>query len=190
MDLKLFASVFALIFLAELPDKTALAAVVLASRGRPLAVFFGAALAFTLQSLIAVCLGSVLGRLPAAWVRIGSGLLFLGFAVSLWFSGNSSEENPQPGADGGRGFLKAAWAAFLVIFAAELGDFTQIATAALTAKHRQPLTIFFAATLALCSVAAIAVNLGHRARHWIRPQKLQRAAAAAFAVIGILLLLH
>ena len=64
---RLFATVFGVIFLAELPDKTALAALVLATRHRPLPVFLGASLALTLQSIAAVVF-AVIGVLLAAGV--------------------------------------------------------------------------------------------------------------------------
>ena len=63
-DFRVFATVFSVIFLAELPDKTALAALVLATRLRPFPVFLGAALALSVQSLVAVVAGSLLSALP------------------------------------------------------------------------------------------------------------------------------
>ena len=57
--LELFGTVFGVIFLAELPDKTALATLVLATRHRATPVFLGAALALTVQSIIAVGAGSL-----------------------------------------------------------------------------------------------------------------------------------
>ena len=87
-----FASVFGVIFLAELPDKTALAALVLATRHRPLPVFLGTALALVIQSLIAVIAGSLLSALPAQPVRIGAGLLFLGSAVWMWRRKDDDED--------------------------------------------------------------------------------------------------
>jgi len=59
-------TVFTVIFLLELPDKTALAALLLATRHRPLPVFLGAAAAFVIQSMVAVLAGSLLGLLPRA----------------------------------------------------------------------------------------------------------------------------
>ena len=55
-SLSLFGTVFGVIFLAELPDKTALAALVLATRHRALPVFVGTGLALTVQSVVAVVL--------------------------------------------------------------------------------------------------------------------------------------
>ena len=60
MNWTVFAAVFPLIFLGELPDKTMFATLVLASRGRPLAVWAGAAVAFGVHVVIAVAVGSAL----------------------------------------------------------------------------------------------------------------------------------
>src|SRR5580698_4613518 len=82
--LELFATVFGVIFIAELPDKTALAALVLATRHKPLPVFLGAALALTVQSVVAVAAGGILSLLPARPVHVGAGILFLVSAVVMW----------------------------------------------------------------------------------------------------------
>ena len=67
-------TVFTVIFLLELPDKTALAALLLATRHRPLPVFLGAAAAFVIQSAVAVAAGSLLSLLPREPIRIGAGI--------------------------------------------------------------------------------------------------------------------
>ena len=68
MNLAITATVFPLILLGELPDKTMFASLVLASRGRPLAVWLGAAAAFTLHVMIAVTVGVVSsGCCPTGW---------------------------------------------------------------------------------------------------------------------------
>src|SRR5258708_32199753 len=75
--LPLAAAAYGFVFLGELPDKTALATVVLATRHRPLPVFAGVALAFVIQSLVAVFAGSLIAFLPHQLVRTGAGLLFI-----------------------------------------------------------------------------------------------------------------
>lgn len=62
--LTIFGTVFAVVFLVELPDKTALTTVVLATRYRPLPVFAGVALAFVIQSVVVVFAGSLIAFLP------------------------------------------------------------------------------------------------------------------------------
>jgi len=185
----LFASVFVLIFLAELPDKTAIATVLLAARRRPLAVFLGAAGAFVVQSFIAVAFGGVLSLLPARVVRVGAGLMFLGFAWAMWRRGGD-EEPPGVEEEGGSSFVSAVAASFAVIFIAEWGDLTQLATAALAAKHGRPLTVFLGATAALWCVAALAVAAGHHLKRRFDPRLLEKSAAIMFVLVGVYFLLR
>jgi Ca2+/H+ antiporter, TMEM165/GDT1 family len=96
--LTLGLSVFTLIFLLELPDKTALAALLLATRHRPLPVFVGTAAAFVVQSAIAVFAGSLFGLLPREPVRIGAGLLFLVMAGVLVRRARSSARSENTSA--------------------------------------------------------------------------------------------
>ena len=188
-DPALFASVFVLIFLAELPDKTALATVLLAARRKPLAVFVGAAAAFVVQSLVAVAFGGALSLLPPRYVRIGAGLMFLGFAWAMWTRKPVEDDAADDEDAGGAGFMSAAAASFAVIFIAEWGDLTQLATAALAAKHGRPLTVFLAATAALWCVTALAVLAGHHLKNRFDPRRLERAAAVLFALVGFYFLL-
>lgn len=83
MDFKLLAQSFALIFLAELGDKTQLATLTLAASGKSrLMVFLGSALALTLTSAIAVLVGEGLARVvPEAWIRRAAGLGFVVLGV-------------------------------------------------------------------------------------------------------------
>jgi putative Ca2+/H+ antiporter (TMEM165/GDT1 family) len=79
MDLKILASTFAVVFLAELGDKTQLATLALASSGRSkVSVLIGAAAALVLTTLLAVLAGEALGRaVPVTWLRRGSGVLMV-----------------------------------------------------------------------------------------------------------------
>jgi Ca2+/H+ antiporter, TMEM165/GDT1 family len=190
IDLRLLASTFALVFVAELPDKTALATVLLAVRYQPFAVFAGVAVAFMVQSVVAVTLGSAIGLFPRDAVRITAGALFLVFAVLMWVRRRPAEEALDGNGEAGEAFWRTAWASFIVIFLAEWGDLTQLATAALAAKYRSPLTIFTAATLALWVVSAIAISIGHRAKRMADEQVLQRIAAIVFGLVGTFFLVR
>jgi putative Ca2+/H+ antiporter (TMEM165/GDT1 family) len=183
-------TVFTVIFLLELPDKTALAALLLATRHRPLPVFFGAAAAFVIQSGVAVAAGSLLSLLPREPIRIGAGLLFLVMAALLvrrnLRKDEADEERSvqQEEARHRRPFVTA----FSVVFVAEWGDLTQLATAALQARYQQPAVVFAAATLALWAVSAIAVVLGNRLGRWIPERPLQFAAAGVMVLVAIALI--
>ena len=188
-DPRIFATVFGVIFIAELPDKTAVAALVLATRHRPMPVFLGTALALVVQSLVAVAAGGLLSLLPARPVHIAAGLLFLVSAVFMWRR-DEEEEETRDANDTGKPeeFRRALWKSFLVVFIAEWGDLTQLGTAALAARYRAPVTVFLAASCALCAVAALAVFLGNRLSAVIHPRHTQRAAAIVFVLLGVGLL--
>ena len=183
-------TVFTVIFLLELPDKTALAALLLATRHRPLPVFLGAAAAFVIQSAVAVAAGSLLSLLPREPIRIGAGLLFLGMAALLirrnLRKDEADEERAveQEEARHRRPFITA----FSLVFVAEWGDLTQLATAALQARYQQPVVVFVAATLALWAVCAIAVALGNRLGAWVPERPLQFAAAGVMVLVAIALI--
>ncbi len=185
-DWGLFASVFGLIAVSELPDKTIFLTLILASQGSPLPTFVGVALAFLVQSLFAVFFGQIFGLLPPQAVQIFAAVLFLVSSYSMW---NKKPEVVQPEIHRQRKtFFRSALNAFLVIFAAEWGDLTQLATAAFQAKYHQALTIFLAATSALWAVTALAVGMGNQLGKWIDPVRFQRFASVSFALVGIVFL--
>ena len=183
--LRLALSVYGVVFVAELPDKTALAALVLASRNAPWPVLLGTAVALTVQSLVAVAAGQLLSLLPSRGVHIATGVVFLASAVAMWLRKADADDAP---GEGGGSFFKVAWTAFVVVFIAEWGDLTQVATAALAARYAAPVAVFIGATAALWSVSAIAVLVGHRAGKLLSPRVTQKVAAVVFAVIGVALL--
>lgn len=188
MNTTLFFTTFGMIFLAELPDKTALATLVLAARNKALPVFVGVAFAFVIQTLVAVLLGRVLNLLPPQLVHSAAGVLFLVFAAMMWLRKPEAEE--EEGTAAPTAFWRAAYQSFIVVFIAEWGDLTQLATAALVAREAQPVTIFCAAVLALWSVTAIAILIGHHAKRWLNPAVVQKVAAVVFAIVGVFMLLQ
>ena len=185
MSLQLFASVFGIIFVAELPDKTALAALVLATRHRAMPVFVGASLALSIQSAVAVGAGSLLARLDPRYVHLGAGGLFVVCAVAMWLRAPEDDEQGEREASG---FWGALWTTFAVVFIAEWGDLTQIGTAALEARYHLWLTILLGSVAALWCVAGIAVFVGNRAGKLLDPRITQKVAAVIFAGVGAVLL--
>jgi putative Ca2+/H+ antiporter (TMEM165/GDT1 family) len=190
-DVRLFATVFGVIFVAELPDKTALAALLLATRYKAAPVFLGAALALTVQSVVAVAAGGLISLLPARPVHVGAGILLLVSAVVMWRRKNPEatelegvkQEKREPT------LFRAFVSTFSLIFVAEWGDLTQLGTAALAARYKSPLTVFAGATVALWCVAALAVLVGNRAGALMNPQVTKRVAAVVFLVLGIALII-
>lgn len=85
MDWKVFLSTFALIFFAELGDKTQLTTMMLASQSESMiSVFLGAAIALTLSALLGVIFGEAITRvIPTHWIHIGAGGAFVGLGILL-----------------------------------------------------------------------------------------------------------
>ena len=185
-DVRVLLSVFAVIFVAELPDKTALASLVLATRHPPLPVWLGTSLALTIQSLIAVAAGSLFSLLPARPIHIATGVIFLFSAVLMWR--RDDEANLREDKAGALGFWRTLGVTFGIVFIAEWGDLTQIGTAALAARYRAPVTVFVGSVVALWTVAGIAVFVGNRAAKILDPNRTKRIAAVAFAAVAVALI--
>ncbi|WP_116044533.1 TMEM165/GDT1 family protein [Amycolatopsis palatopharyngis] len=179
------ASTFALVLVAELPDKTMVATLVLTTRFRALPVLVGVGIAFALQAVIAVAFGSVLTLLPESLVSAVVAAMFGLGAYMLLREGFT--EADDSGADAARTgphplpFLRSAMTSFGVLFAAEWGDASQLATAGLTARFAQPIPVGIGAFLGMATVAGLAVVIGHKLRGRLRPKLLQRVAGFAFA---------
>jgi Ca2+/H+ antiporter, TMEM165/GDT1 family len=160
MSLAIAATVFGVIFLSELPDKTALASLILGSRYRPGYVFAGVAAAFAVHVGLAIAAGSLLTLLPHRPLEIVVGVLFALGAVLL-LRGRHAKDDEHVALHGKEpGFWRVAWTGFVVILVAEFGDLTQIATATLAARYHDPLSVGIGAVLALWAVAAVAIAGG------------------------------
>lgn len=94
MSLTLLAAVFGIVFVAELPDKTALASLVLGTRYRPGFVFVGVATAFAVHVIIAVAAGSALSLAPHRIVEAVVAVLFLAGAVLMLRRGGADQAHP------------------------------------------------------------------------------------------------
>ena len=195
MQLGLIFGVFALIFVAELPDKTMIATLIMGSRYRPVLVWIGATAAFLIHVTIAVLAGHLLALLPHRWVEAVTALLFAGGAVYLLFVLRGGG-----GGGGGRGGRRRRrpvsgpiGTAFVVIFVGEFGDLTQILTANLAAKYHEPWAVFIGAAAALTTVAALGA-FGGRALLRVLPLKVIRKAGgvllAGFAVYTLVTLIR
>lgn len=186
--IKLVVTVYGVVFVAELPDKTALAALVLATRHKAMPVFLGSALALAVQSLVAVAAGQLLTLLPARPVHVVAGVVFLISAVVMWIR---HEDVPDVSAGDSKmkGFWSSTWTVFGIVFIAEWGDLTQLATGALAARYAAPVAVFVGATAALWTVAALAAFVGSRAGRLLSGSLVQRIAATLFALVGVALVL-
>ena len=187
MVLSVVLAAFVLILPVELPDKTLFATLVLATRFKPLPVFVGVGLAFAVQSLVAVTAGTLLGLLPHYVVTAIVALLFLIGAFVLWRSAKAGPEEEELGVTPAHPpFWKAAALSFGVLFAAEWGDLSQLATAGLAARYDSPVSVFIGAWAALLVVSGLAVFLGKKLADRLPIALIRRVAAALFLVFAVI----
>ena len=194
MILGVTLTVFILILLAELPDKTMIAVLIMGSRYRPVTVWIGATLAFAVHVTVAVAVGRLLQLLPHRWVEgVTAALFAAGSAYLLFVPEKEEEEKGEEEADQARRGLRTVTAAFLVILVGEFGDLTQILTANLAAKYHEPWSVFIGAIAALTTVAALGA-FGGRALLRVLPLGVIRKAGgvllAGFAVYSLVALVR
>ncbi len=187
MDLVTTAIAFGAIFVVELPDKTFIATLVLATKFRPILVWIGVGLAFAVQTTVAVGLGHAASFLPSEVVRGVAMLMFLAGAVILFREGRShhvasGDEYVEKARDVS-GF-RAVGASFLVLFAAEWGDLSQLLTLTLVAKYDDPVSVFVGALAALLTVSGLAVLVGRTLLRMVPLHALHYVGAAVCLLLA------
>jgi Ca2+/H+ antiporter, TMEM165/GDT1 family len=180
---------FGVILLVELPDKTLVASLVLSTRYRPRPVLVGVAAAFAVQCVIAVTAGGVITLLPRRVVEAVVAVLFaIGAALLIRESLDADEDVELAEAREAAPFGRVVATSFGVLFAAEWGDASQIATAGLVARHRgllHAVATGLGAWLALVAVAAVAVVAGRVVVRRVPLRLVHRVAGVAFAVFAV-----
>jgi putative Ca2+/H+ antiporter (TMEM165/GDT1 family) len=189
LDPSVAAATFILILPAELPDKTLVATLVLATRYRPWPVWVGVSAAFAVQSAVAVIAGGLLAQLPRTPVLAVTAALFLTGAVLLFRQdtedpdGEADEVGRTPPAE--QSGVRIAIVSFGVLFAAEWGDLSQLLTAGLAARYDDPVGVFIGSWLALALVAVLAVVAGRSLLRVIPVVLVRRIAGCLFAALSV-----
>jgi putative Ca2+/H+ antiporter (TMEM165/GDT1 family) len=180
---------------AELPDKTFVATLVLSTRYRPLVVWLGVACAFALQTAIAVTAGQLLSLLPRTPVLILTSALFAaGSAVMFRTAARTGpeeleheieEETEHVEQTATRSDRRAFVVSFAVLFAAEWGDISQLTTATLSARFDAPVAVFLGAWGALLLVALLAVLAGRWLAVRLPLSTIQRLSGVLLALLAV-----
>jgi putative Ca2+/H+ antiporter (TMEM165/GDT1 family) len=197
MELGIIAATFAAIFIVELPDKTFIAALVLSTRYRPLAVWIGVGLAFGVQTLVAVTVGFLATLLPETLVKSVALAIFLIGAVVLFRTApgadaaeKEQEEEYAAKSAEPKSFAKAAVASFLVLFAAEWGDLSQLLTISFVGRYQDHVNVFIGAWSALLVVSGLAVLAGRVLLRYMRLSLLHYIGAAVCLLLAVLTLVE
>jgi putative Ca2+/H+ antiporter (TMEM165/GDT1 family) len=193
VDLAVLAIAFGAIFVVELPDKTFIAALVLSTRYRPLAVWVGVGLAFLIQTLIAVSVGHATTLLPHELVQgVAAAIFAVGAVLLLREAPKADAEESETEAeyagkaDVARTGWRAVLASFLVLFAAEWGDLSQLLTISLVGKYHETVSVFVGAWGALLAVSGLAVVAGRVLLRYIRLSTIHYVGAAVCAVLAVI----
>jgi Ca2+/H+ antiporter, TMEM165/GDT1 family len=183
---------FVLIVPVELPDKTFVATLVLATRYRPLPVWVGVTAAFGVQCTVAVAAGRLVTLLPPTPVQLFAAAFFVIGAVVLVRGARKAdveeadaEHEYQEKIQDSRTGWRVVGASFLVLFAAEWGDLSQLLTVNLVAAGRPAIPVLVGSWAALAAVAAAGVALGRVLLRYIRLWVVRYVGAAVCAVLAI-----
>lgn len=202
MNLGLLLATFGLVIPAELPDKTFISCVVMASRHRPVPVWIGGATALIAQAGLAVVAGRALELLPRTAVRSVVAGLFVAGALYLIAVPErvATEKGERIGgredADLAGQVAAPGWRIALLTFSlvalAEFGDITQILIANLTARYHAAWSVFAGAAAAFVLVSGLGV-LGGRTLVRVVPLALVRRLSGLvllglgiYTIVGLL----
>jgi Ca2+/H+ antiporter, TMEM165/GDT1 family len=172
-------SAFGVVFVAELGDKTQLLALGFGARHGLRTVALGLTIGYAAAGAIAAIVGGVLGAaLPDRPVAIVAGVMFLAFAVVTLLGPDGGDEERVIRT----GSVVASIA--LTIAVAEMGDKTQLATAALAARGH-PVATWIGATGGVLAAGMLGAVAGRRIGARVHPHHLRIATAGLFALFGI-----
>jgi putative Ca2+/H+ antiporter (TMEM165/GDT1 family) len=176
--------VFGTVLIAELPDNSGLASLVLGTRYRAGGVIAGAFAAFAVHVVLAVTCGSLLGLLPHKIVQIAAAAVFLAGAALVLRTDDDDDDEARLKADAA-GFWAVAATSFGVILLAELGDLSDIVIANLAARYHDPVAVGIGSVLALWAVVLLAI-VGGRGLQRILPMRwIARLAALVMVVMAV-----
>ena len=176
---------FAVIFVAELGDKSQLMAMTFATRFRPWPVLIGITVATAVVHLVSVGIGYGLGAtLPTGWIALVAGIAFLAFgAWTLRGDSLTDEEKGKAERSTGSAILAVGGAFFL----AELGDKTMLATITLATQYGWFGT-WIGSTVGMVAADALAILVGRLLGRHLPEKAIKYGAAALFAIFGIWLI--
>ena len=178
---------FAVIFVAELGDKSQLMALTFATRFKPWPVLIAITVATALVHLASVGIGYGLGAtFPTDWIALIAGVAFLVFGAWTLRGDKLTKEEKSKAEMATGSVLIAVGTAF---FLAELGDKTMLATITLATQHGW-LGTWVGSTLGMVVADALAIWIGRILGRHLPEKVIKYGAAALFAVFGIWLIVE
>lgn len=179
----------AVIFVAELGDKSQLMAMTFAARYRARDVLIGITAATAVVHLASVAIGALIGEAFADYqggIAVVAGLAFLGFAAWTLRGDELTEEEADKARRSQGAALIAVGVAF---FLAELGDKTMLATITLATQEGW-LGTWIGSTLGMVAADALAIGVGAVLGKRLPERIITIGAAVLFAAFGVLLIVE
>lgn len=185
-SLEALTTSFALIFLAEMGDKTQVVLFSLSARAHArLPVLAGACLGFVVVDGLAILFGTAIASLvDGRTLAAASGALFIGIGILFLRSQEPHEEGVSPVKRHSSLFAGTA----LLITAMEVGDKSQILSLALAARFNNVALVFAGVLGALATLSIMAVVAGSRIAGRVSEHAIKRFSGAIFVAIGIITL--
>jgi putative Ca2+/H+ antiporter (TMEM165/GDT1 family) len=178
---------FAVIFVAELGDKSQLMALTFATRYPAVPVLIGITVATALVHGVSVLVGGLLGAtIPTRPITLVAGLAFVAFGVWTLRGDRLSAEDERRAAQPAR---HVALTVGTVFFLAELGDKTMLATITLATREGLFGT-WLGSTLGMVAADALAIGVGRLLGDRLPERAIRIGAATTFFVFGAVLLLE
>jgi Ca2+/H+ antiporter, TMEM165/GDT1 family len=185
LQLDAFVLSFAVIFVAELGDKSQLMALAFATRYRAIDVLVGITLATLLVHLGSVVLGATIAAaLPTQLIAVLGGLAFFVFAAWTLRGDSLGEDEAGRASRPTRSVILAVGTAF---FLAELGDKTMLATINL-ATREEAIGTWLGSTAGMIAADAIAIGVGRWLGTRLPERTIRYVAAALFVLFGVVLI--
>lgn len=188
--MNLVLSTFALIFAAELADKSRLVGLMLvATFRRPWPIFVGMTLGFLALDGAAVLLGARLAAFARPeWLRWAAGAAFILAGLASLLLPEDADKKAGSLLERGRAWGPFA-VSFLAVAASELFDRTQIACAVLAAETGRPAAVLAGAMGALAMLNALTVAAGRAILEKVPLRAVYRVSAVLFVATGVAVLL-
>jgi putative Ca2+/H+ antiporter (TMEM165/GDT1 family) len=177
---------FLVIAIAELGDKTQLLTLALAAKYPMEKVIYGIFSATAALMLIAVLVGGIIQRLvPMIFISILAGAFFIIYGLIIIAPTNKKEEEKKESEKAIRS-KDPFWIVFGSFFLAEIGDKTQLATFAMTAKYGTPIQIWIGATLGMVVVNLFGLLIGNVLKNYLPEKAINYLSGGVFIIFGVL----